>query len=85
MCVEACASGRPVFLFQPAAATPAKLARLHRSLGRGGYLRPLGAPWPARAPPPLDPAADVAQAIRARLGRIGAAAPLAVASGLQTA
>ena len=41
---------------------------------RPGHLRPLGAPWPTRCPPPLNPAASVAAAIRARLlGPIGAA------------
>lgn len=86
MCAEACGSGKPVFLFRPAAGVSAKLARLHRWLAREGRLRPLGAPWPQRCPPPLNPAADVAAAIRARLlGPIGAASGRAVASMPETA
>lgn len=86
MCAEACGSGKPVFLFRPAAGASAKLARLHRWLAHEGHLRPLGAPWPQRCPPPLNPAAGVAAAIRARLlGPIGAAPGPAVASASQTA
>jgi uncharacterized protein len=81
MCTEACALGKPVFLFRPAAGVPAKLARLHGLLTRLGHLHPLGAPWPAVCPPPLDPAAAVADAIRQRLPRpIDRAAAEAVAS-----
>ena len=67
MCTEACATGRPVFLATPGDAAPGKLGRLHERLAALGYLRPLGAPWPAAVPPPLDPASGVAEAIRARL------------------
>ena len=85
MCSEACASGRPVFLFRPEGGVAAKLARLHRALEAAGYLRPLGAPWPEHCPPPLDPAAVVAAAIRDRLaGPIGAGGRQAVASTAQT-
>jgi hypothetical protein len=64
MCSEACATGRPVFLDGAQNAGPGKLATLHRRLEQLGYLRPLGAPWPTALPPPLDPAATVAAAIR---------------------
>ena len=64
MCSEACATGRPVFLDRAQNAGPGKLATLHRRLEQLGYLRPLGAPWPTALPPPLDPAATVAAAIR---------------------
>jgi mitochondrial fission protein ELM1 len=85
MCAEACASGRPVFLFRPAAGASAKLTRLHAALEAAGYLRPLGAAWPERCPPPLDPATAVADAIRARLAApIGAAGRQAVASAAET-
>lgn len=85
MCTEACAAGRPVFLFRPAAGASAKLTRLHAALEAAGYLRPLGAAWPERCPPPLDPATAVADAIRARLaGPIGAPARQAVASAAET-
>jgi hypothetical protein len=64
MCGEACAIGRPVFLDRAQNAGPSKLTALHRRLEQLGYLRPLGAPWPTALPPPLDPAATVAAAIR---------------------
>jgi hypothetical protein len=64
MCSEACAIGRPVFLDRAQNAGPSKLTALHRRLEQLGYLRPLGAPWPTALPPPLDPAATVAAAIR---------------------
>jgi mitochondrial fission protein ELM1 len=67
MCSEACATGRPVFLDGAQNAGPSKLEGLHRRLEQLGYLRPLGAPWPAALPPPLDPAASVAAAIRGLL------------------
>jgi uncharacterized protein len=67
MCSEACATGRPVFLDRAQNAGPGKLATLHRRLEQLGYLRPLGAPWPTAVPPPLDPAATVAAAIRGLL------------------
>ncbi len=80
MCTEACATGGPVFLFRPAAGVAAKLARLHAALEAAGHLRPLGSAWPERCPPPLNPAAAVAEAIRARLsGPISAASRPAVA------
>jgi mitochondrial fission protein ELM1 len=86
MCVEACASGKPVFLFRPAAGVSAKLARLHRWLEQAGHLRALGAPWPERCPPPPNPAASVALAIRERLmGPIGARPGRAVVSQPPTA
>lgn len=67
MCSEACATGRPVFLDRAQRAGPGKLGALHRRLEQLGYLRPLGAPWPRAVPPPLDPAATVAAAIRGLL------------------
>jgi mitochondrial fission protein ELM1 len=83
-CTEACASGRPVFLFRPAAGVPAKLARLHGMLSELGHLHPLGAPWPEICPPPLEPAAAVAEAILERWPRpIDRATGEAVASAAQ--
>jgi hypothetical protein len=69
MCTEAAATGRPVFLFLPAAGVPAKLARLHARLDELGHVRPLGAPWFEVATPLPNPAAIVANEIRARLSR----------------
>ncbi len=67
MCTEAAATGAPVFLFRPAAGVSARLARLHGALEEQGHLCPLGSAWPERRSPPLNPAAAVAEAIRARL------------------
>jgi uncharacterized protein len=64
LCSEACAAGRPVLLDRAHKAGPSKLGALHRRLEQLGYLRPLGAPWPTALPPPLDPAATIAAAIR---------------------
>jgi uncharacterized protein len=81
MCTQACALGKPVFLFRPAAGVPARLARLHGLLTRLGHLHPLGALWPEVCPPPLDPTAAVADAIRQRWPRpIDRATPEVVAS-----
>lgn len=83
MCVEACATGKPVFLFRPAAGTSARLARLHRWLEAEGHLRPLGAAWPEACTPLPNPAARIAAAIRARL--CGAEAGPSVVSRSPTA
>jgi uncharacterized protein len=69
MCMEACATGKPVFLFRPAAGVSRRLARLHAALQDQGRLCPLGSAWPERRPPPPNPADAVADAIRARLAR----------------
>lgn len=66
MCTEACATGRPVFLYPLPGATPAKHARLHARLAAQGYVLPLDAPWPEMMPPSLYPQRTVAEAIRAR-------------------
>ena len=80
MCTEACATGKPVFLFRPAAGVSTRLARLQAALEGEGHLHPLGSAWPERRPPPLNPAMAVADAIRARLALpISAAAGQAVA------
>ena len=64
MCCEACTVGRPVFIDRLSDAGPTKLGRLHMRLVQLGYVAPLGAPWPNKQPPPLDPSATVAEAIR---------------------
>jgi mitochondrial fission protein ELM1 len=71
LCSEACATGQPVFLHTPRGSGPHKLAALHKRLEQLGHLRPLGAPWPDAMPPPLNPAAMVAAAIRDLLPGMG--------------
>lgn len=85
MCIEACATGRPVFVFHPAAGVAAKVARLHRRLTELGHLHALGAPWPEQVPTAPNPAAVVATAIRRRFaGPIGAPGRPAVARSART-
>ncbi|MEM7021930.1 MAG: mitochondrial fission ELM1 family protein [Pseudomonadota bacterium] len=64
MCCEACTVGCPVFIDRLSDAGPTKLGRLHMRLVQLGYAAPLGAPWPKKQPPPLNPSATVAEAIR---------------------
>ena len=68
MCTEACATGRPVFLYRSEAWRSSKLDRLHARLEELGHLRDPAAGWPERVPPPLLPQADLARVIRDRLG-----------------
>lgn len=85
MCTEACATGRPVFLYRMPGGTPAKHVRLHERLASLGYLVALDAPWPERLPPPLYPQRSVAEAILARRpGLSGATLGRAVASAATT-
>ena len=67
MCTEACATGRPVFLYRPARGAPSKFGRLHDRLRQAGCLRPLGSPWFEVAAPLPNPAIAIAEAIRGLL------------------
>lgn len=71
MCCEACASAAPVFLWAPEGWAAPKHARLHQSLYRGGYARPLDAVESLAAweRPRLNAALAAAAAIRDRLLR----------------
>lgn len=71
MCTEACATGRPVYIFAPDGATAAKHRRLHERLYARGCARPLTAAcvdadplgWRYR---PLNDAATIAREILRR-------------------
>ncbi len=67
MCSEACATGRPVYIFAPPELITPKHARLHQSLYDGGYAKPftgtIDLEW---APQKLSVAEDIASEIRAR-------------------
>lgn len=67
MCSEAVATGKPVYIAAPAGLISAKHGRLHETLCRGGHARMFDGrvqlDW---TPAPLDTAADIAEAIRAR-------------------
>ena len=70
-----CCSGRPP---APRRSSPAYIA----GWSRRAICARSAAPWPQRCPPPLNPAASVAEAIRRRiLGPIGAAPGRMVVSG----
>jgi uncharacterized protein len=68
MCGEACATGRPVYVFTPTGGSP-KFARFHAGLTAAGATRPLPEHFsalPNWTYPPLDSAAMIADEIRAR-------------------
>lgn len=70
MCSEACATGKPVYIFAPAKMTVHKHALLHKDLYAKGLARPLeGATaledWTHE---PLNAAHDIAEEIKRRLG-----------------
>jgi hypothetical protein len=69
MCTEACASGRPVYIFAPPDMIAAKHRALHEALYSAGLAEPLATATRALYQPqaaPLDDAASVAIAIRGR-------------------
>ena len=68
MCSEACAGTRPVYIFAPPGLTVPKHARLHDALYSKGIARPLADLLEDWSHPPLNPAGDIARAIRDRLG-----------------
>ena len=70
MCCEACATGKPVYIFAPKKLTVHKHAKLHQDLYAKGYAKPLEAAealtdW---THDPLNAAQDIAQEIKRRLG-----------------
>jgi hypothetical protein len=67
MCSEACATGKPVYVFAPPPLITEKHARFHRSLYQGGYARPFTGVYEDWSHPPLNAARDIAAAIRAKL------------------
>ena len=71
MATEACATGRPVYLYAPKDLITAKHARLHRELVNLGHARPLGELFDATwRHPPLNPAEAVAAEIHRRMGTV---------------
>ncbi|MFQ5617784.1 MAG: mitochondrial fission ELM1 family protein [Rhodospirillales bacterium] len=67
MCSEACATTGPVYIYAPKALSTAKHARLHRELFEKGYARPLAGRLETWTHAPLNPAGDVARAVRERM------------------
>jgi len=67
MCSEACAGTAPVYIYAPSDWIAPKHGRLHEDLYRGGYARPLGEVLELWDHPQLNPANEIAAAIRARL------------------
>lgn len=71
MCGEACATGRPVYVFAPSGGSP-KFKRFHDSLAATGATRPLPVQFAAIDAwtyPPVDSAAIIANEIRTCLER----------------
>ena len=64
MCAEACATETPVYIYAPPYSVGAKHQRLHQRLYDLGYARPLGQTFEAWSHPPLNPAHNIAEAIR---------------------
>ncbi|MEQ1695809.1 MAG: mitochondrial fission ELM1 family protein [Hyphomicrobiaceae bacterium] len=68
MCGEACATGKPVYVFTPSGGS-AKFSRFHDGLAASGATRPLPSHFDRLdhwAYPPIDSAAMIAAEIRAR-------------------
>ena len=73
MCTEACATGRPVYIFAPAESTGPKHRRLHKMLYDYGSARPLSAAlnstsligWSYK---PINDAVKIAREISHRMG-----------------
>lgn len=72
MCSEACATGKPVYIYAPPAIVKPGFARLHGELYGAGMAEPLSADsamaLPAKAYQPLSAAHDIAAEIRRRFG-----------------
>lgn len=76
MCSEACASGKPVYIYAPEGITPKKHQRLHQSLYAQGYAAPLDEKSLQNRPelvknegierPRLQAAREIAAALRER-------------------
>ena len=67
MCSEACATGKPVYIFAPHDLITPKHGRLHQTLYDGGYAKPFdGAIDLAWKPNTLNVADDIASEIRSR-------------------
>ncbi|NKB45950.1 MAG: nucleoside-diphosphate sugar epimerase [Alphaproteobacteria bacterium] len=64
MCAEACATKTPVYIYAPAQSVSAKHARFHQELYDKGYARPLGKTLEGWSRPSLNPAEDIAVALR---------------------
>lgn len=68
MCSEACATGKPVYIFSPAEITSGKHLRLHQQLYALGFAKAFTGQWEAIAPyTPLNVAGEIAAVIRERL------------------
>ncbi len=68
MCSEACATGKPVYIFAPPAIIKPAFGRLHRELYDLGHARPLAETFEDWSYPPLDTAGVIAAEIKKRLG-----------------
>ncbi len=65
MASEACATGKAVFIAAPEAITAPKHQRLHKELYDAGLARPFDGTYSTWTHPPLNAAAEIAQAVTA--------------------
>ncbi|MBT4738768.1 MAG: nucleoside-diphosphate sugar epimerase [Rhodospirillaceae bacterium] len=64
MCAEACATETPVYIYAQPQTVSAKHARFHQGLYDQEYARPLAETFEDWSHPPLNPAEDIAAAVR---------------------
>jgi len=68
MACEACATGKPVYIYAPKRFVARKHALFHQDLYQGDYARPLSGVFEDWSHAPLNPAVDIARAIRQKAG-----------------
>lgn len=69
MISEACASGKPVFIYEPAGGSP-KSTRFRRALAERGLVRKFTVPLEPFGAPPFNEMEAVASAVRERMARL---------------
>jgi len=68
MCTEACATEKPVYIWAPKKLTSHKHGQLHKDLYEKGFARPFAGQLEDWSHPPINPAGEIADEIRRRLG-----------------
>ena len=71
MCSEACATGKPVYIFAPPEFSVAKHVRFQADLFAGGYARSLAGSLEVWEHPPLNASAEIAAEIHRRMEQRG--------------
>lgn len=68
MCTEACATEKPVYIWAPKKLTSHKHGQLHKELYDRGFARPFEGVLESWTHPPINPAGEIADEIKRRLG-----------------